>query len=117
VDDEPELRELLHDCLGGFHHRVTVAANGNEGLNLFNKAKDSSEPFHAIITDLGMPEMDGKQLARNIKIQSPETPIIMMTGWGTMMKADGESAGDVDALIGKPVRLIELNNLLLKLCH
>jgi signal transduction histidine kinase len=117
VDDEPELRELLHDCLGGFQHRVTVAANGAEGLDLFHKAVDSHQPFHAIITDLGMPEMDGKQLARNIKTHSPNIPIIMMTGWGTMMKADGESAGDVDALIGKPVRLVELNNLLLKLCH
>ena len=41
----------------------------------------------------------------------------MMTGWGTMMKDDGESAGQVDALIGKPVRLQELNDLLLQLCH
>jgi CheY-like chemotaxis protein len=116
VDDEPQLRELLNDCLGGFHHRVTLATNGREGLEMFQAAISQSQPFHAVITDLGMPEMDGKQLAKSIKAQSPKTPIIMMTGWGSMMKADGESGGEVDALIGKPVRLMELNNLLQKLC-
>ncbi len=116
VDDEPQLRELLNDCLGGFHHRVTLATNGREGLELFQAAINQSNPFHAVITDLGMPEMDGKQLAKSIKAQSPKTPVIMMTGWGSMMKADGESGGEVDALIGKPVRLMELNNLLQKLC-
>lgn len=117
VDDEPELRQLLHECLGEFRHHVTVASNGVEGLELFNNAVRLKKPFEAIITDLGMPQMDGRQLAHNIKAQSPHTPIIMLTGWGTMMKADGETTADIDALLGKPVRLGELNRLLLQLCE
>jgi hypothetical protein len=39
----------------------------------------------------------------------------MMTGWGTIMKDDGELVSDVDAVVGKPPRIGELNNLLLKL--
>jgi signal transduction histidine kinase len=117
VDDEPELRTLLHDCLGVFHHRVTVASNGVEGLKLFQDALIRKQPFEAVITDLGMPEMDGKQLTHSIKAQAPQTPVIMMTGWGAIMKADGESAGEVDALLSKPVRLQELNTLLLELCR
>jgi signal transduction histidine kinase len=116
VDDEPELRALLHDCLGVFQHQVTVASNGVEGLQLFQNALLQNQPFQAVITDLGMPEMDGKKLARSIKAQAPQTPVILLTGWGTMMKDDDESGGAVDALIGKPVRVQELNNLLHQLC-
>lgn len=116
VDDEPDIRNVLQDCLGGFHHQVTLASSGAEGLALFKAALHGNQPYQAVITDLGMPEMDGKQLAQSIKAESPTTPIIMMTGWGSMMKADGETTPWVDALIGKPVRLLELNNLLVKLC-
>ena len=59
VDDEPGLRELLRDCLACFDHRVTVASNGVEGLKLFRNALLQNQPFQAVITDLGMPEMDG----------------------------------------------------------
>jgi DNA-binding NtrC family response regulator len=69
----------------------------------------------AVITDLGMPKMDGHQLARLIKAESPHTPIIMMTGWGTIMKEDGEASPEVDALVGKPPHFEELNTLLLQL--
>ena len=60
-----------------------------------------------------MPKMDGHQLARAIKAESPLTPIIMMTGWGAMMKEDGEVVPEVDALVGKPPKIQELNDLLL----
>jgi CheY-like chemotaxis protein len=59
--------------------------------------------------------MDGHQLARTLKTESPHTPIIMMTGWGTMMKEDGETAPEVDAVVGKPPQIQELNALLLRM--
>jgi CheY-like chemotaxis protein len=62
-----------------------------------------------------MPDIDGHQVARTIKAESPGTPIIMMTGWGAQMKEDGETAPEVDAVVGKPPRIQELNSLLLKL--
>ena len=61
-----------------------------------------------------MPKMDGHQLARAIKAESPLTPIIMMTGWGTMIKEDGIIMPEVDALLGKPPQIRDLNELLLK---
>jgi len=70
------------------------------------------DPYEIVITDLGMPEMDGHHLARAIKAESPHTPVIMLTGWGAMMKADGETAPEVDAVLSKPPRIQELNNLL-----
>jgi signal transduction histidine kinase len=116
IDDDEGIRDLLNECLGEFHHRVTVASNGAQGLKLFENALNTKLPYQAVITDLGMPEMDGKQLARIIKAQSAGTPVIMMTGWGTMMVTEGETAPQVDALIGKPPHIGELNSLLHRLC-
>ncbi|MFO1476741.1 MAG: ATP-binding protein [Verrucomicrobiota bacterium] len=115
IDDEPQMRQLLSDCLGHCHHKIELAASGKQGLELFRRARQSSKPFEAVITDLGMPDLDGHQVARTIKSESPATPVIMMTGWGTMMKEDGESAPSVDALVGKPPRVHELNELLHRL--
>jgi signal transduction histidine kinase len=113
IDDEPQIRQLLSDCLSSYNHQVTVAASGKDGVELFRTAQLSNHPYEIVVTDLGMPDMDGTQVVRTIKAESPGTPIIMMTGWGTMMKEDGETTPQVDALIGKPPRIQELNNLLL----
>jgi CheY-like chemotaxis protein/anti-sigma regulatory factor (Ser/Thr protein kinase) len=115
IDDEPEVRQMLKDCLGFFQHRIEVAENGPQGLEMFRAAKQNNRPFKAVITDLGMPEMDGRQVARAIKAESPSTPVIMLTGWGAMMKENGERADGIDALVGKPPGMEELNRLLLRL--
>jgi CheY-like chemotaxis protein len=113
IDDEPQIQQLLTDCLASFKHQVTVASGGRQGMELFREAKRRNQPYEVVVTDLGMPDMDGTQVTRTIKAESPGTPVIMMTGWGTMMKEDGEAAPQVDALIGKPPNIAELNNLLL----
>jgi signal transduction histidine kinase len=113
IDDDEPIRQLLDDCLTHFNHRVVTAVDGKEGIEMFRAAKLRNEPFEAVITDLGMPRMDGHQLARAIKAESPLTPIIMMTGWGAMMKEDGEVIPEVDVLVGKPPKIQELNDLLL----
>jgi signal transduction histidine kinase len=114
IDDDEPVRELLNDCLTHFQHRVSTAASGEEGLAVFRAARLKNQPFDVVVTDLGMPKMDGHQLARAIKAESPRTPVVMMTGWGAMMKEDGESAPEVDALVGKPPQIQELNDLLLQ---
>jgi CheY-like chemotaxis protein len=115
IDDEPQIRQLLNDCLTNFNHHVTVASTGRRGTELFREAMKRNQPYEAVITDLGMPEVDGHQVARTIKTESPNTPVIMMTGWGTMMKEDGETTQEVDAVVSKPPHLQELNELLLRI--
>jgi CheY-like chemotaxis protein len=112
IDDEPELRLLMHDLLEVHHHKVSVASGGREGLEMFRTGLRGREPYEMVITDLGMPDLDGHHVARAIKAESPQTPVIMLTGWGAMMKADGETAPEVDAVLSKPPRIQELNNLL-----
>ena len=114
IDDEPGLRELLSDVLELYEHKVTVAASGKEGLEKFRSNLTGNEPYEVVITDLGMPEMDGRMVASALRKESPKIPIVMLTGWGAMMKADGETVPDVDAIVSKPPHMLELNNLLRK---
>jgi signal transduction histidine kinase len=115
IDDDEPIRQLLDDCLTNFNHRVVTASNGEQGIELFRAARLKKTPFEVVITDLGMPKMDGQQVARIIKAESPHTPIIMLTGWGKMMKDNGETAPEVDAVVGKPPHMQELNDLLLRI--
>lgn len=115
IDDESQMQELLKHCLTTLDHQVTTASGGKQGVEMFRAAVLQKQPYQMVITDLGMPDIDGHQVARTIKAESPRTPIVMMTGWGTMMKEDGETAPEVDAVVGKPPRIQELNNLILQL--
>ena len=115
IDDESQMQELLKHCLTTLDHQVTTASGGKQGVEMFRAAVLQKQPYQMVITDLGMPDIDGHQVAKTIKAESPRTPIVMMTGWGTMMKEDGETAPEVDAVVGKPPRIQDLNNLILQL--
>jgi signal transduction histidine kinase/CheY-like chemotaxis protein len=115
IDDEPQVRQLMEDCLSQLGHEVTVADGGKQGVEMFRSAQPMKGHYEAVITDLGMPDFDGNKVAEAIKAISPTTPIIMMTGWGALMKSAGEKAPGIDALVSKPPRIEELNKLLLQL--
>ena len=102
-------------CLTRFEHRVTVASGGKHGLELFRTATLENHPYEVVITDLGMPDIDGQCVARTIKAESPKTPVIMMTGWGTIMDDEKEADLPVDAVVGKPPCMQELNDLVLRI--
>jgi DNA-binding NtrC family response regulator len=114
IDDDPQVRDFLNDCLTHFEHRVKVASGGKHGLEMFRAATLENQPYEVVITDLGMPDIDGQRVARMIKAQSPNTPVILMTGWGTF-REEAEPASPVDAVVGKPPRIQELNDLILRM--
>jgi nitrogen-specific signal transduction histidine kinase/ActR/RegA family two-component response regulator len=114
IDDEPLLRELLKEILESDGHKVAVADGGQAGIEAFRSARDTEVPFHVVITDLGMPYVDGRQVATTLKREAPGTPVIMLTGWGTMMKADGDVPAQVDAVLSKPPRMNELRETLFR---
>jgi signal transduction histidine kinase/ActR/RegA family two-component response regulator len=107
IDDEPVLRQLLREILTFHHHQVENADGGLAGMELFLQAKKEGRPFDAVITDLGMPGMNGRQLAEQIKTNSPNTPVILLTGWGTMLD-DREVEIKADAILSKPPHIDEL---------
>jgi CheY-like chemotaxis protein len=115
IDDDAQIREFLNACLTHFDHRVMIASGGKQGMELFRIATLKNQPYEVVITDLGMPDIDGHHVARTIKAESPNTPVIVMTGWGTTMGDDGETASGVDAVISKPPCMQELNDLILRI--
>lgn len=117
IDDDPQVLALLNDCLTHFDHRVSVASGGKQGLEFFRAARLENHPYEVIITDMGMPDIDGRQVARTIKVESPNTPVIMLTGWGATIRDDGDNAPGVDIVISKPPRMHELNALLLRIAR
>jgi CheY-like chemotaxis protein len=61
-----------------------------------------------VITDLGMPHVDGRAVATGIKQMAPATPVILLTGWGERLLAEGRVVPHVDRVLGKPPRLRDL---------
>ncbi len=114
IDDDELFRKIMSQCLTRFEHRVTVAPGGKVGLELFRAATLDNQPYEVVITDLCMPDIDGNSVVRSIKAESPQTPVIMMTGYGAFMKNNGESALPVDAVVSKPARMQDLNDLVLR---
>jgi DNA-binding NtrC family response regulator len=115
IDDDEQILEMMKGCLALFHHRVRTASGGKHGIELFCTALLKSEPYDVIITDLNMPDLDGYQVARAIKDESPDTPIILMTGGGTTTMEARLRSPAVDAVAAKPPRMQELNDLLLRM--
>jgi CheY-like chemotaxis protein/anti-sigma regulatory factor (Ser/Thr protein kinase) len=114
IDDESLLRELLKEILERDGHEVVLSDNGQSGLDEFRIASERNRPFDLVITDLGMPYIDGRQVARTIKLESPRTPVVMLTGWGAFMKEDGSGPVEVDGILSKPPRSREIRDMLRK---
>src|SRR6266850_1975175 len=114
IDDEPLLRELLKEILEFHQHEVETADGGRSGLDAFQNARVLGQPFDVVITDLGMPDVNGRQVVEKIKADSPGTAVIMLTGWGAMLEERGEGVDKVDALLSKPPRANELIETLTK---
>jgi signal transduction histidine kinase/ActR/RegA family two-component response regulator len=112
VDDDPLLIKSLRDALETDGHLVVAAGGGQDGVKAFRNAVEQKEPFAVVITDLGMPYMDGRQVAASIKGLSPGTPVILLTGWGQRLVAEGDIPPHVDHVLNKPPKLRELRETL-----
>jgi signal transduction histidine kinase/ActR/RegA family two-component response regulator/uncharacterized membrane protein affecting hemolysin expression len=112
VDDDPLLIKSLRDILEQDGHVVTAADGGQKGIDTFTAALASRNPFSLVITDLGMPYVDGRKVAASIKTASPNTPVILLTGWGKRLLAENDVPAHVDRVLSKPPRLIEVREAL-----
>jgi CheY-like chemotaxis protein len=108
VDDDPVLLKSLREVLEAEGHAVTTANGGEEGIAVFKSGSGGADQFSVVITDLGMPRVDGRQVATAVKATSAVTPVIMLTGWGRRLAADGEKPANVDCVLSKPPQLREL---------
>jgi signal transduction histidine kinase/CheY-like chemotaxis protein len=116
VDDDPILLKSLRDALETDGHVIVEANGGEAGIAAFRMALDRGETFDAVITDLGMPYVDGRRVAVAVKEISPATPVIMLTGWGRRLVSEGDIPPHVDRVLAKPPKLREVREALAQLC-
>jgi CheY-like chemotaxis protein/anti-sigma regulatory factor (Ser/Thr protein kinase) len=112
IDDDPVLLTSLREVLVHDGHQVQTASGGRVGIDAFRDALKVGKPFPVVITDLGMPHVDGRAVAAAIKAAAPNTAIIMLTGWGQRLVASGEIPADVFAVVSKPPRIAELRQVI-----
>jgi two-component system response regulator FlrC len=111
VDDDIQMLSALEAALRHKGHTVETASNG---IDAVAKLANSSEPVHAVITDLKMPSMDGIELLNHVRSTTPATPVILLTAFGTVQTAvDAMKAGANDFLV-KPFSHHALDDVLNK---
>ncbi len=95
VEDDLSLCEALCDTLEIGGYRVVSARNGTEALIKLEQGQ-----FKLVVSDVQMPVMDGFQLLKNMQHKYSETPVLLMTAFGTIPKAvEAMQAGASDYLI------------------
>ena len=99
IDDEEGIRKVLSLSLANDGYDVSVAAGGEEGIELFKK---ESPPI--ILTDIKMPGMDGIETLKQIKELNPDAEVIMITGHGDMDLAIEALKLDASDFLNKPIK-------------
>jgi len=100
VDDEKDIRDVLHLSLSDMGYEVFEAENGAEALRIFKEVHPS-----IVLTDIKMPRMDGIELLQKVKYDNPETEVIMITGHGDMDLAVKSLKYEATEFITKPVNV------------
>jgi signal transduction histidine kinase/CheY-like chemotaxis protein len=112
IDDDPVLLTSLREVLEQEGHEIKTANGGKAGIEAFLDALNAGLPFPVVITDLGMPHVDGRAVAAAIKAAAAQTSIIMLTGWGQRLVEEGDTPDGVRVVLGKPPRLADLRRCL-----
>jgi PAS domain S-box-containing protein len=108
VDDDPLMLKSLREALELDGHAVVAASGGQAGIDAFVSPDGNVAVFDAVITDLGMPYVDGRKVASTIKSVASSTPVILLTGWGQRLTAEGEVPPHVDLVLNKPPKMREV---------
>jgi CheY-like chemotaxis protein len=114
VDDDPAVLNSTQFVLELDGHAVVTADGGSAGIEALQNARQSGLTFDVMVTDLGMPYVDGNQVARTAKELSPSTTVVLLTGWGTKMGDGEDRSAHVDFVLAKPFDLDELRSVFLR---
>lgn len=106
-EDEDEVRQVLHDLLSDEGHTAVMCGDGKAALVHLEE-----EAFDLVFTDLAMPGVTGWDVAKLAKHRHPDTPVVMITGWGDRITPDEARQKGVDFLVTKPFTLEEVTAVL-----
>ncbi len=103
IDDDVRVLNAIGAMLRAEGHQVTMCPGGRQGLSEFDQGG-----YDLVITDLGMPETNGWEVAAKIKAVSPETAVVFLTGWAAEIASERLPELGIDGIIQKPCRLKNL---------
>ena len=102
ADDEAGLSAIVQRLLLLEGFDVTICSGGEEALARFDPTVHD-----LVLTDYGMPDLTGVEVASAVRRRSPRTPVLLVTGWGSDLDAKAPPPG-ITAVISKPFRLAAL---------
>jgi PAS domain S-box-containing protein len=108
VDDDPAALRVLLAYLQADGHAVATAENAEQAL-----ARLEEDTFDLVITDMAMPAMSGDQLASAIKRRSPETPVVLLSGFAPTAHEPGKPPSSSDLILSKPITLTAFREAML----
>ena len=109
AEDEAQVLMIMELMLEELGFTVLAATNGFEALELF---QENAAEILLVVTDMGMPGMDGYELFRELKKLKPELPIIISSGFGDTVVTSRTPHEDIAALVSKPYSFDRLREVL-----
>jgi CheY-like chemotaxis protein len=103
VDDELEIRSLVEDILSEAGYEVETVGDGTRAMEILRSAS-----FEAVITDLGMPDITGWEVAREARKIHPGIGLILITGWAAALDPKEVERHGIDHTLRKPFEMVEL---------
>jgi CheY-like chemotaxis protein len=100
IEDNPDAAETLGDLLAMFGHQAEIAHTGADGVDVARR-----RPPDVVLCDIGLPEMDGYAVARELRADPLTAPIrlVALTGYGRETDRDRAAAAGFDLHLVKPV--------------
>lgn len=111
IEDEVQIREATGDYLEDIGYRTALAEDGRVGIDMFRAGNPD-----AVLADLSMPNVDGFEVIRTIVRESPETPVIVMSGIGIIEKAALAIRDGAWDFLAKPLTSFEILRITFDRC-
>ncbi len=110
VDDDAALRSVLEETLASLNYKVTTAPDGKEALERLKQGD-----YDLIVTDIKMPNMNGKELLKEIKQTSPDIPVIIITAYPATYSQQWVMEEGADGYLTKPFHIDKIDKLIREL--
>ena len=107
VDDSVDILDSLQLVLDDMGYATDTACSGRLALERVRAAD-----YGLVLCDVGMPEMNGWQVAREIRVLAPKTKVFLLTGVADQIEADDPRLGAVHGVLPKPIELDWLERFL-----
>jgi len=111
VDDEETILSVAREAFPAFGYEITTFSHPEEALSTFQK---NPEMFDLLITDMTMPQLTGVELAKKVMARNAQLPIILCSGYSTLIDRDSARELGIREYVSKPVTAAKLVKVIRK---